>query len=130
MAIKSRNKVEPSFSMSSLTDIIFLLLIFFMLTSTLVSPNALNLVLPSSNTQSLAPQSISVEINKSLEYAVDGKKVPLSQVRNLVNKKVGTLDDPTEVLSADKSVPIENVVEIMNIANDLQIKLILATKPK
>ncbi|MEZ5004114.1 MAG: biopolymer transporter ExbD [Chitinophagales bacterium] len=130
MAIKSRNKVEPSFSMSSLTDIIFLLLIFFMLTSTLVSPNALNLVLPSSNTQSLAPQSISVEINKSLEYAVDGKKVPLSQVRNLVNKKVGTLDDPTVVLSADKSVPIENVVEIMNIANDLQIKLILATKPK
>ncbi|MCB0502971.1 MAG: biopolymer transporter ExbD, partial [Bacteroidetes bacterium] len=83
-----------------------------------------------SNTQSLAPQSISVEINKSLEYAVDGKKVPLSQVRNLVNKKVGTLDDPTVVLSADKSVPIENVVEIMNIANDLQIKLILATKPK
>lgn len=130
MAIKSRNKVEPSFSMSSLTDIIFLLLIFFMLTSTLVSPNALNLVLPSSNTQSLAPQSISVEINKSLEYAVDGKKVPLSQVRTLVNKKVSTLDDPTVVLSADKSVPIENVVEIMNIANDLKIKLILATKPK
>ena len=130
MAIKSRNKVEPSFSMSSLTDIIFLLLIFFMLTSTLVSPNALNLVLPSSNTQSLAPQSISVEINKSLEYAVDGKKVPLSQVRTLVNKKVITLEDPTVVLSADKSVPIENVVEIMNIANDLKIKLILATKPK
>ncbi|MEZ5009437.1 MAG: biopolymer transporter ExbD [Chitinophagales bacterium] len=130
MAIKSRNKVEPSFSMSSLTDIIFLLLIFFMLTSTLVSPNALNLVLPSSNTQSLAPQSISVEINKSLEYAVDGKKVPLSQVRTLVNKKVSTLEDPTVVLSADKSVPIENVVEIMNIANDLKIKLILATKPK
>jgi len=116
--------------MSSLTDIIFLLLIFFMLTSTLVSPNALNLLLPSSNSQPLAPQTVSVSINKSWEYYVGTRKVPLSQVRNVIEKQLAGQDKPTIVLNADKSVPIENVVEIMNIANDMKIQLILATKSK
>jgi len=116
--------------MSSLTDIIFLLLIFFMLTSTLVSPNALNLLLPSSNSQTLAPQTVSVSINKSREYYVGTRKVPLSQVRNVIEKQLAGQDKPTIVLNADKSVPIENVVEIMNIANDMKIQLILATKSK
>jgi biopolymer transport protein ExbD len=130
MAIKTRNKVTPSFNMSSLTDIIFLLLIFFMLTSTLVSPNALNLLLPSSSSQTLAPQTVSVSINSKKEYFVGTRKVPLSQVRNVIEKQLAGQDKPTIVLNADKSVPIENVVEIMNIANDMKIQLILATKPK
>jgi biopolymer transport protein ExbD len=129
MAIKTRNKVNAQFNMSSLTDIIFLLLIFFMLTSTLVSPNALNLLLPSSNSQTLAPQTVSVSINKEREYFVGTRKVPLSQVRNVIEKQLEGQDKPTIVLNADKSVPIENVVEIMNIANDMRIQLILATKP-
>lgn len=130
MAIKTRNKVSAVFNMSSLTDIIFLLLIFFMLTSTLVSPNALNLILPSSSSQTLAPQTVSVSINKNKEYYVGTRKVPLSQVRSVIQTQLATIDNPTIVLNADKSVPIENVVEVMNIANDLKIQLILATKPK
>ena len=130
MSIKTRNKVSAEFNMSSLTDIIFLLLIFFMLTSTLVAPNALNLVLPSSNVQSITPQTISIEIDEKKSYAVDGKKVPLNQIKGLVAKEIKQQEDPTIVLRADKSVPIENVVEIMNIANDLQVKLVLATQPK
>lgn len=130
MAIKSRNKINPTFSMSSLTDIIFLLLIFFMLTSTLVAPNALNLVLPSSNIKSTVNNTMSIEIDRTKQYAVDGKKVPLSQVKGLIRKKMANQSDVTIILNADKSVPIENVVEIMNIANDLKIKLVLATKPK
>jgi len=130
MAIKTRNKVSAAFNMSSLTDIIFLLLIFFMLTSTLVSPNALNLLLPSSNSQTLAPQTVSVSINKNKEYFVGSRKVPLSQVRNVIQTQLSGQDKPTIVLNADKSVPIENVVEIMNIANDMKIQLILATKAK
>ena len=130
MGIKTRNKINPSFSMSSLTDIIFLLLIFFMLTSTLVAPNALNLVLPSSNIQSPVNSTMSVEIDRQKRYAVDGKKVPLSKVNSLMRQRIKSDKDITVILSADKSVPIENVVEIMNIANDLQVKLVLATKPK
>ncbi len=130
MGIKTRNKINPSFSMSSLTDIIFLLLIFFMLTSTLIAPNALNLVLPSSNIQSPVSNTMSVEIDSKKQYAVDGKKVQLNQIANLVQKRVASDKDMTIILNADKSVPIENVVEIMNIANDLKVKLVLATQPK
>ena len=130
MAIKSRNKISPTFSMSSLTDIIFLLLIFFMLTSTLVAPNALNLVLPSSNIQSPVNNTMSVEIDRKKQYAVDGKKVPLSQIKSIMRKRINSQKDITVVLNADKSVPIENVVEIMNIANDLKVKLVLATQKK
>lgn len=130
MAIKTRNKVSAAFNMSSLTDIIFLLLIFFMLTSTLVSPNALNLILPSSSSQTLAPQTVSVSINKNKEYYVGNRQVPLSQMRSVIQTQLASIDNPTIVLNADKSVPIENVVEVMNIANDLKIQLILATKPK
>ncbi len=73
---------------------------------------------------------MSIEIDRNKQYAVDGKKVPLSQVKGLVRKKMANQSDITIVLNADKSVPIDNVVEIMNIANDLKIKLVLATKPK
>lgn len=116
--------------MSSLTDIIFLLLIFFMLTSTLVSPNALNLLLPSSNSQTIAPQTVTVSISKELEYFVGSRKVPLNQMRNVLQTQLAGEDKSTIVLNADKSVPIENVVNIMNIANDLRVQLILATKPQ
>jgi biopolymer transport protein ExbD len=130
MAIKSRNKIDSSFSMASLTDIIFLLLIFFMLTSTLIAPNALNLVLPSSNIQSPVSNTMSVEIDNNKQYAVDGKKVQLEQIQSLVQQRWSADNDITIILNADKSVPIENVVEIMNIANDLKVKLVLATQPK
>lgn len=130
MSIKSRNKVSAQFSMSSMTDIIFLLLIFFMLTSTLVSPNALNLLLPSSNSQTQATQTVSVSINKDKEYFVGSVRVPLSQIQTVLQKELAGQAEKTVVLNADKSVPIENVVEIMSIANDMNVKMILATKPK
>lgn len=130
MNLKSRNKVSAEFSMSSLTDIIFLLLIFFMLTSTLVSPNALKLLLPKSNTQTLAKQTVSVSITEDLEYYVNRQKVPLENIKTTLQNNLGNETDPTVVLNAAKSVPIENVVEIMNIANELGVKMVLATKPK
>jgi biopolymer transport protein ExbD len=130
MSIKTRNKVSAAFSMSSLTDIIFLLLIFFMLTSTLVSPNALNLLLPSSNSQTQATQTVTISINKDKEYFVGTNRVPLAQIPSVVQKELTGQTDKTIVLNADKSVPIEYVVEIMSIANDLNVKMILATKPK
>ena len=130
MGLETRNKVSPVFNMSSLTDIIFLLLIFFMLTSTLVSPNALNLLLPSSNSQTRATQSVSVSINKKKEYFVGTRKVSKGQLKGVLSRELQGKNDPTVVLNADKSVPIENVVDVMSIANEMGIKMILATKPK
>ena len=75
MALKSRNKVSPNFNMSSMTDIVFLLLIFFMLTSTLVSPNALKLLLPNSKSKTLEKQTISVSINKDLDFYINENQV-------------------------------------------------------
>ncbi len=130
MSLKSRNKISADFSMSSLTDIIFLLLIFFMLTSTLVSPNALKLLLPKSNSQTLAKQSISVSITKELDYYIDKQKVSILEIKGILNKRVQGESDPTVILNAEKSVPVENVVDVMNIANELKIKMVLATSPK
>lgn len=128
MALKPRNKVSPAFNMSSLTDIIFLLLIFFMLTSTLVSPNALKLLLPSSNSQTLAKQTVSVSITKELKYYLDKERVTLGELKENLKEKFNEIDDATIVLNADKSVPVDNVVQVMNIANELDLKMILATK--
>ena len=125
-----RSKVKAEFSMSSLTDIIFLLLIFFMLTSTLVNPNALKLLLPKANGQTQASQSVTVSIDKQLNYYVDQQKVQLSQIEPLLLRKTKGLDNSTVVLNAEKSVPIDNVVQIMAIANKNGLKMIIATEPK
>jgi biopolymer transport protein ExbD len=115
--------------MSSMTDIVFLLLIFFMLTSTLVSPNALKLLLPKSSGRTLATQSVSVSIDKDLNFYFNQDMINISELEGkLIN--VATEEDATVVLNAEKSVPIEEVVKVMGIANKLKIKMILATDPE
>ncbi len=129
MNIKSRNKRSAEFSMSSMTDIVFLLLIFFMLTSTLVSPNALKLLLPSSNAKTLAQQTLSVSIDSDLKFYVGTEEVSIDQLPSrMASIAQAEGEETTLVLNADKSVPIEQVVKVMSIANDLKIKMILATK--
>ena len=129
MNLKTRNKRNVDFNMSSMTDIVFLLLIFFMLTSTLVSPNALKLLLPKSSGRTLATQSVSVSIDKDLNFYFNQDMINISELEGkLIN--VSTEDDATVVLNAEKSVPIEEVVKVMGIANKLKIKMILATDPE
>ena len=117
MNIRGRNKVTPEFNMSSMTDVVFLLLIFFMLASTLVTTNAIDILLPKASGKTENKRSVSVSIKKDLSYYIDQKRVGVSVLeRELVN----TLKDqesPTIVLRAEESVPIENVVKVMDIAN-------------
>jgi len=129
MALKPSNKRDPNFSMSSLTDIIFLLLIFFMLTSTFVTPNALNLTLPSSNSKSTAKPKVSVSITKGMEYYVNSERVTFDNLEQKLGEMLKGEEDPTVFLNAEKSVSIEKVVEIMNIANSMKIKMVLSTNP-
>ncbi|MCB0516598.1 MAG: biopolymer transporter ExbD [Chitinophagales bacterium] len=130
MPIKKRNQINPNFNMSSMTDIIFLLLIFFMLTSSLVTTNALNLILPSSNSTAAVPSKIvTVSVNVQKEYFVNRKKVSFDQIKPTLEKELKQQKEATIVLNAEKDVPIEEVVRIMNIANEMNIKMILATKP-
>ncbi len=129
MGIKTRNKVSVNFSMSSMTDIVFLLLIFFMLTSTLVSPNALKLLLPNSNSRTLAKQTISVSITQDLQYFVGTDPVSIDDMSNILQAKIVGETDPSIVLHVDKTVPIEYAVKVMDIANNQKIRVVLATKP-
>lgn len=129
MNLKSRNKRSVEFSMASMTDIVFLLLIFFMLTSTLVSPNALKLLLPKSSGKTLSKQSVSVSIDESLQFYFNNEPVDFSQLEGLLLSNIQS-EEATVVLNAEKSVPIEQVVQVMNIANRNKIKMILATDPE
>lgn len=129
MALKSRNKVSPNFNMSSMTDIVFLLLIFFMLTSTLVSPNALKLLLPNSKSKTLEKQTISVSISKDLDFYINEYQVIESNLENELKQVLSQQQEPAIILHADKTVDIEHVVKVMDIAYRNKYKIVLATKP-
>ena len=127
MALKSRNKVNASFSMSSMTDIVFLLLIFFMVTSTLIHPNALKLLLPQSSNQTKAKPLTTVSITSDLKFYIEDIPVAYGNLERELIDKVGNTDDVYISLHADKSVDIEYVVKVMNIAKRNKYKMILAT---
>lgn len=130
MNLKTRNKRSVEFSMSSMTDIVFLLLIFFMLTSTLVSPNALKLLLPKSSGKTLANQSVSVSIDQDKNFYFGQDQVTPEQLEVRLSEVANTEEEATVVLNAERSVPIEEVVKVMGMANKLKIKMILATDPE
>ena len=129
MNIRGRNKVTPEFNMSSMTDIVFLLLIFFMLASTLVTTNAIDIILPKASGKTENKKSISVSIKKDLTYYIDQRVVGESVLENELVKLLSTQETPTIVLRAEKSVPVENVVKVMDIANRNKFKVILAVRP-
>lgn len=131
MALKKRSKVSAEFSMSSLTDIIFLLLIFFMLTSTLVSPNALRLTLPSSSSKTVAPQSFTISIKNNGSYYLNGKEMSLGNIEQQlrVEFQKGAEKKPTVVIAADKASQLSYTVQVMDLANRLGAQAIIATDP-
>lgn len=130
MAIKTSNKINPGFSLASMSDLVFLLLIFFMITSTMVAPNALKLLLPQSNSQVRAKAITTISIDQNLNYYIETQPIKLESLERQLQLKLMNSDDPTVALHADKSVPVEEVVKVMNIAKNNKYKLILATAPE
>jgi len=137
MALHRRTKVSPTFNMSSMTDIIFLLLIFFMITSTLVSPNAMKVNLPQSKKQTTVKPTAHVTIDAEQQiYASandDGQSQPVSleelpQVLQSMQAE-GDSTDLYVMLYADETVPYKNIVEVLNVANENHFKMVLATRP-
>ena len=129
MALRSRNKVTPNFNMSSMTDIVFLLLIFFMLTSTLVSPNALKLLLPNSKSKTLEKQTLSISIDKDINFYIDENQVDITELETRLINILSSEIEPAIILHSDKSVDIEHVVKVMDIAYRNNYKIVLATDP-
>ena len=136
MAIKRTTKADPNISMSSMTDIVFLLLIFFLVTSTLVNPNALKLLLPKSTGQVSAKPTVSVSIkdwgDDQYTYHINGSEIPehLDAVEDQLVALLQNEEDPTFSIHSDQSVPIGEIVQVMNIAKRNHYKVILATQPE
>lgn len=131
MNFRSKNKINPEFSMSSMTYIIFLLLIFFMLTSNFVTPSGLPVSLPSSKASTIVMQKISVTITPDLQYFVNDRPVPFENIEpELQSLLSGTAQgEGVVVLHVDKSVPVEHLVKVAGIATELKAKVTLATLP-
>ena len=113
-----------------MTDIVFLLLIFFMLTSTLVSPNALKLLLPSSKAKTLEKQTISISITKDIAFYINENEVSENTIEQELKLLLNNEQEPAIILHADKTVDIEHVVKIMDIAYRNKYKIVLATTSK
>jgi biopolymer transport protein ExbD len=128
MIFKSRNKVSADFSMASMTDLVFLLLIFFMLTAN--SPNALDLLLPKAQGKSTNTQTVSLSIKKDLTYFIDGKQIALENIENELVRKLSNQETPTILLRVEETVPIEKAVTVMDLANRHKFKIILGVRPK
>jgi biopolymer transport protein ExbD len=130
MAISSRNKISVSFSSVGMTDVVFNLLIFFMLTSTLVHPTALKLLLPKGSAQTSAKPQTTVSITADQRYYVEQQPVTLTELEAVLKEKLGSNPDTYISLHADKTVPFDAVVQVLNIAQANNYKLIIATTPR
>lgn len=130
MALRSRNKVLVQFSMSGMTDIVFLLLIFFMITSTLIAPNALKLLLPQSKHQTTANPITTVSITQDAQFYIETRRVSITELETELYNRLKDEPEPTIALHVDENVPMKEVVKVMNIAKDNRYKLILATSSR
>ncbi|MFD1187302.1 ExbD/TolR family protein [Pontibacter rugosus] len=129
MNFRSKNRVNAEFSMSSMTDIIFLLLIFFMLTSNFVTPSGLPVSLPSSKTSDIVMQKISVTITEDLQYYLNDKPIALEEIEPQLTALLQGTEEGAVVLHVDKTVPVEHLVKVAGIAKNLNASVTLATVP-
>jgi biopolymer transport protein ExbD len=136
MAIQIRNKRSTEFSTASMSDLVFLLLIFFMLTSTLVAPNAIKLLLPTSSSKTLAKQTITVYINEDKQYFLEEQAVNESELAAGLDVALIGETEASVVLRSHKDVPVQYIVNVIDAVNDInrkfetRHKVILATTPR
>jgi len=130
MAISQRNKISVNFSAVGMTDVVFNLLIFFMLTSTLVHPTALKLLLPRGSTQTSAKPQTTVSVTMDQKYYVEQQPVTLEELEAILKQKLGSNPETYIALHVDRNAPFESAVKVMNIAQSNNYKLIIATTPK
>ena len=139
MALKRRNQRRVEFNSSSMSDLVFLLLIFFMLTSTLVAPNAIKLLLPQSSSRTMAKQTVTVYIDEKNDYFVGEHQVAENQLQSEILLKLNETNggsDGTVVVRSDKNVPVQYVVNVIDAVNNINNethqnhKVLLATSAK
>ncbi|MEE4177815.1 MAG: biopolymer transporter ExbD [Bacteroides sp.] len=135
MAIQMRNKRNLTFNMASMSDLVFLLLIFFMLTSTLIAPNAIKLLLPSSESRTMAKQTVTVYLNEDYQMFLEETPVTTDELHSGLLQLLANEEEGSVVLRADQSVPVQYIVNVIDVVNNInnanqsRHKVILATQP-
>lgn len=135
--IRSRNRIQIESSSSTMSDLVFLLLIFFMITSTLISPNAVKLLLPESNSKTMAKQNVTVYIDENYNFYVGEQMTTPDGLQPMIMQGIeANVDNACVVLRADKTVPVQYIVNVIDAVNNINAstgakhKVILATTPK
>lgn len=129
MNLRSRSKVSADFNMSSMTDLVFLLLIFFILTSTLVTSSALDIILPKSKAQTVKKKDITITVNEELQFDVNGTIVAYDQVEQQILAATQGIEEAVVILRADADVPTGETVRLLDIGYRNRLKMIIATDP-
>jgi Biopolymer transport protein len=129
MNLRGRKKFHAEVSTSSLSDIMFFLMLFFLIASTMVSPSVIKLTLPKAqHNQTVRKTEIAVSVTKDLKYYVNNKEVGFDELEKELSFQIQKVKEPTVVIRVDNSIPVQDLVNVMQIGNKLKVKMILATK--
>ena len=131
MNIKRKRTFKAEVSTSSLNDIMFFLLLFFLIVSSLANPNVIKLLLPNSKSaQNLNKQQITISITKDKQYFIDNTQISFADIEPLLKSRIGSLDEPTVILRLESSLTDQDLVDVMEIGNRLKVKMVMATNKK
>lgn len=131
MKIRRNKHFKPEVSTSSLNDIMFFLLLFFLIVSTLANPNVIKLLLPSSNaSQNINKQQITISVTEDKQYFIDQQPVSVSQIESILKSRLAGIEEPTVVLRFAYNLPVQDLVDVLEIGTKLKVKMVLATTKK
>jgi biopolymer transport protein ExbD len=131
MNIKRKRHFKPEVSTSSLNDIMFFLLLFFLIVSSLANPNVIKLLLPNSKSaQNLNKQQISISITKDKKYFIDNRQISFNDLEPLLKSRISSLQEPTVILRLENSLTVQDLVDVLEIGTRLQVKMVMATNKK
>ena len=131
MNINRKRHFKPEVSTSSLNDIMFFLLLFFLIVSSLANPNVIKLLLPNSKSaQNLNKQQISISVTKDKEYFIDNHQIAFNDLEPFLKSRISTLREPTVILRFESSLTVQDLVDVLEIGTRLQVKMMMATIKK